>query len=172
MSAPINTRHRTSNFSKPSATVAPLFPPLFPIQTERRPPADAENMRRPAADAPFVQEKAVETGGPPPRTDPKKCEDWCRVLVGALIYIYIYIYVFLLFWLISVDQAAQLEIRCRRQLRNPRTWACPGLLELVVGLLAAAEPSKPRWTDGGGDAWRRRKRKVGSGKVQAKVGVA
>ena len=68
MSAPINTRHRTSHFSNPSITVGPLFLPLFPIQTERRPSADAENMRRPAAGACFRSVclgNAVETGGPP-----------------------------------------------------------------------------------------------------------
>ena len=53
MSAPIKTRHGTSHFSNPSVTVGPLFLQLFAIQTERRPPADAENMRRPAAGACF-----------------------------------------------------------------------------------------------------------------------
>ena len=54
MSAPINTRPRNSHFSNPSAAVAPPVSTAFPIQTERRPSADAENMRKAHVFVPFV----------------------------------------------------------------------------------------------------------------------
>ena len=57
MSAPINTRHRSSHFFESVRGGGPPVSTAFPKQTDenmRRPQAGACFRRRPEADAPFV----------------------------------------------------------------------------------------------------------------------
>ena len=91
MSAPINTRHRNRHFLIPSATVATPVSTAFPRQTDENMRFSACFQRRPEADAPFVEEKAVETGGATVADGYKK-ESISVLDVNRSAHIYIYIY--------------------------------------------------------------------------------
>ena len=105
MSAPIHTRHRSSHFFESVRGGGPPVSTAFSYTNG----ASASGRRRKHAPAcgrrmfsSVCLGNAVETGGPPPRTDSKKCEDRCRVLIGALIYMYVYIYICIIYMYVYI----------------------------------------------------------------------